>query len=176
MKAQSIFAISLVLFACVSRVLPHLANFSPLICVALFAGRYFDKRTAVLGLIFTLLISDILLGVVYHYPIFGTWTLFTYTGFLAILALGIRIPSLEQRFILSFVTLLGSSFGFWVWTNLSSWLTMYPKDLAGFIACYVAGIPFLQNSVIGTMAWFLAMWFVMRIGDIAWNGRKVILG
>ncbi len=43
---------------------------------------------------------------------------------------------------------------FWIWTNLGVWLlaTIYPLNIQGLSACYIAAIPFLMNSLIGTAA------------------------
>ncbi len=169
MKNQIIAALGVVVFACVCRVIPHLANFSPMVCIALFAGYFFDKRIAIGCVLATLLISDVALGAVFHYPPFGLWTLFTYSGFLAILALGMGAPSLEERFSLSLVTVLGSTLGFWVWTNLASWLAMYPKSISGLIACYTAGLPFLQYSLAGSVVWFVAIWALMHYTSVRSN-------
>jgi hypothetical protein len=49
-------------------------------------------------------------------------------------------------------SLLGSVLFFLV-TNFGVWLgsTMYPQSGAGLLAAYVAGIPFFQNTVLGTL-------------------------
>ncbi len=49
---------------------------------------------------------------------------------------------------------LVSSTGFFVLSNGLVWLsgTMYPKTAQGFLACYVAGLPFYRNDVLSTLA------------------------
>ena len=46
---------------------------------------------------------------------------------------------------------LASSVLFFVVTNFGVWATqgMYPMSLEGLVACYVAAIPFFQNSLLG---------------------------
>jgi len=38
-------------------------------------------------------------------------------------------------------------------SNFGVWVSgiMYPKDLSGLAACYVAGIPFFQNTIFGDL-------------------------
>ena len=48
---------------------------------------------------------------------------------------------------------LASSVLFFIVTNFGVWAigTMYPMTLAGLAACYVAAIPFFQNTVAGDL-------------------------
>jgi hypothetical protein len=50
---------------------------------------------------------------------------------------------------------LGSSLFFFTSTNFAVWVSsgMYAHDLDGLIRCYVAALPFLQNTVVGDMFW-----------------------
>ena len=42
---------------------------------------------------------------------------------------------------------------FFVVTNFGAWLSdpLYPKSMAGLVACYAAGVPFFQWTVLGTL-------------------------
>ena len=42
---------------------------------------------------------------------------------------------------------------FFLVSNLSTWAetTLYAKNLSGLMACYVAGLPFLKNTVLGDL-------------------------
>jgi len=44
-------------------------------------------------------------------------------------------------------------FFFWIWTNLGVWFSadMYPMNIQGLSACYIAAVPFLINSLLGTV-------------------------
>ena len=48
---------------------------------------------------------------------------------------------------------LAGSLLFFVVTNFATWLgsSMYPQNAAGLLAAYVAGIPFFQWTVLGTL-------------------------
>lgn len=152
-------------FVCISRLMPHLANFSPIICLSLFMTRFFNKVTACFLIIVSMLISDVLLSFHSHYSAFGSWTWFTYSALFVIAYAGGMINGLEERFSLSALLILGSSLGFWVWTNFGVWLWsgLYVRDFPGFMQCYIAAIPFLQHSLMSAYLWLLILFGYWRI-------------
>jgi hypothetical protein len=141
-------------FAIVGRIIPHPANVTPFTNISMLAGQKFAKRWALLIVLVGLFISDLLLAFIYHYPIFGYWTLFTYSGFLVITLLSNKLQLGQLHDYIMFLFL--ASVGFWLWTNLGSWLAMsiYPKSWQGLIACYTMALPFLRNQLIGDAVWF----------------------
>lgn len=148
--------IALVIVGVLGRLIPHIPNITPLTSLGLFAGVNLSCRAAILSLLVTLFVSDIALALLLGYPVFGYWTLFTYTGFMMIVIFGSR---LQCSWKILPVYILISSFGFWSWTNFGVWLTsgLYPKTLASLCACYVVALPFLRNSLIGDMIWGIAI-------------------
>jgi hypothetical protein len=50
---------------------------------------------------------------------------------------------------------LSSSLLFFVTTNFAVWAFsgIYPNDLGGLVRCYVAALPFLQNTLTGDIVW-----------------------
>jgi hypothetical protein len=168
MKKQFVAAVAVVLFICGARLIPHLANFSPMICVALFAGSLFDKRVAYPVVLLGMLVSDLLLAYVWHYPVLGSWSLFTYTGLMAIVFAGSQLTNLQNKFTTGLVAVLGSNLGFWVWTNLGVWAFsgMYGLHVAGLTACFAAAIPFLQHSMMSAVAWYLIFVAGLRLASI----------
>jgi len=182
MKKSVATIVGLIIFICVCRVIPHLANFSPMICVALFAGNIIQKRFAVAAVLLGMLLSDILLAWVYHYPMLGSWSFFTYTGLAAILLIGARIAHLSGRFMPGLIAVLASNLGFWVWTNLGTWAFsgMYHVNFNGLITCYTAAIPFLQHSTMSAMVWYLVFLagsvvvFTRSRGQTAFGGFKLL--
>ncbi len=167
MNKQLLGVLGMLLFICGARLIPHVANFSPMICVALFAGRFLDKRLAYAVVIVGMLLSDVLLAQFFHYPVFGSWSLFTYSGLVAILFAGTQLNTIETKFTLGLLAVMGSNIGFWLWTNLGVWLFsgMYGLHVGGFTACYMAAIPFLQHSTISALAWFMI--FVAGIKSVS---------
>jgi hypothetical protein len=55
---------------------------------------------------------------------------------------------------------LAGSVSFFLFSNFSSWLTwtdMYPRTLAGLMACYAAGVPFFRRALQGDLLFTGAM-------------------
>ncbi|CAL7964034.1 conserved membrane hypothetical protein [Gammaproteobacteria bacterium] len=148
--------IALVIVGVLGRLVPHIPNVTPLISLSLFAGASLSSRVVFLSLFGTLFVSDLGLALLLGYPVFGYWTLFTYTGFMAVVLVGSRMQCLWKTLP---VYILSSSFGFWGWTNFGVWLAsdLYTKTLVGLGTCYVAALPFLCNSLLGDLIWGLAI-------------------
>lgn len=134
----------MILLAALSRLLPHPPNVAPIMAIALFGGTTLsDKRFAYLIPIAGMFLSDLFLGLHRLIPII-------YVCFLITVVIGQRLRECRSTariasaaFASSVLFFLGSNFGVWAMTNL------YPKTAAGLLACYVAAIPFFQNSLIG---------------------------
>ena len=58
------------------------------------------------------------------------------------------------------VATVGASVLFFLLTNLGAWITsgLYPMTFDGLMQAYIAGIPFLQNSLLGNLV-FTALLF-----------------
>ena len=158
----------------VSRCVPHLANFSPVITLGLFAGVVFNRRLGIAVVVVALLASDVLLSHLYHYPVLGGWTLFVYSGLIATVLLGSQLRS-TNRFSQYFLMTLGSGVGFWVWTNLASWWSLYTHNIVGLTECYVAALPFLQRSLIGTLVSLPILYFALRGSRMASQDKCAVI-
>src|SRR5579883_2046844 len=80
----------------------------------------------------------------------------------ALLYFGARGP--RRQAWVPVVLLMGSdlagSVSFFLFSNFSSWLTwtdMYPRTLAGLMACYAAGVPFFRRALQGDLLFTGAM-------------------
>ena len=67
--------------AILGRIIPHLPNATPLTSLSLVAGALLTRPKALFVTFLALFLSDSLLAYLYHYPILGSWSLFTYSGF-----------------------------------------------------------------------------------------------
>ena len=74
-------------------------------------------------------------------------------GFAVIILLG---PKMNKHPLLY---LLGSTVGFWLWTNFGAWLwnPVYAANFQGLFNCYIAGLPFLRNACIGNLIWMVVI-------------------
>jgi hypothetical protein len=149
-----LISLSIIVFSiAVFRLLPHPPNVSPVAAMALFGGVYFtDRRLAFVLPFAALLLSDLLIGL-------HDTMLFVYAGFALTVLVGIYIRSKLSVTRIAMATVF-SSLLFFALTNLGVWLTsgMYPATASGLTQAYVAGIPFLQNSLLGNLA-FTALMF-----------------
>ena len=139
--------------AALFRLLPHPPNFSPIAAMALFAGAYLPRRAlAFAAPLAALLLSDLVLG---FYPGIE----FVYASVALTVLIGWAISSRRSALRIAGAAVAGSVF-FYVLTNFGTWLTMdmYPKTMAGLAACYVAAIPFFQNTLAGDL-FFTALLF-----------------
>lgn len=139
-----------------ARFIPHPPNVSPMNSISIFGGAQLSRKAAFAITFLAMICSDLLIARVQGHSAFGWWTFFTYTGFAAMILAG---SLLRNRFTAprALALILGSSAGFWLWTNFGIWVTgdhqMYPRTLEGLAACYSAALPFLANSMAGDLVW-----------------------
>lgn len=149
---------AMIFVAALTRLLPHPPNFSPVEAVALFGGAYFAARWLALAVpLIAMFLSDLALGVV-NGGIY--WNYFASVHFLsiyAVIALSTAI-GFGLRGRVTGARVLGYSLAgsvlFFVATNFATWATATPGYGACSISlgsCYVAGIPFFQWTLLGTL-------------------------
>lgn len=147
----------LILLAALTRLLPHPPNFSPVEAIALFGGAYFASRQwALVVPLVVMFLSDLALGLVHggiyfeYFTSAGFWLVYACIALSTVLGFGLRGKVSGGR-VLGY-SLIGSLL-FFIVTNFGAWLgsPMYPQTAAGLSAAYVAGIPFLKWTVLGTL-------------------------
>jgi len=129
------------------RLVPHPPNFTPIGAMALFSGAYLGRRAlAFLAPLAALLLSDLVLGL--GYPGMN----FVYAATALTVLIGWTV-STRRSVLRVAAAALASSILFFVVTNFGMWLFsgFYPVTLGGLAACYVAAIPFFQNSLAGDL-------------------------
>jgi hypothetical protein len=147
----------MILLAALSRLIPHPANFAPIGGMALFGAAYYSKRYLAFVIpIVVMWISDLLLNNIVYAQYFDgfVWfhggSLFTYGAFMLIVLFGFF--TLKQVKIINLViSAAGASMIFFLVSNFGVWLSwgMYPHTFDGLASCYIAGIPFLKNTIAG---------------------------
>ena len=150
---------SIILLAAISRLIPHPSNFAPIGGMALFGAAYYVKQYwAFIIPIISMWISDLAINnIIYgqyfdHFVWFYQGCYWTYGAFALIALIGfgvlkkIRIKNLlVASFLASLIFYLLSNLGVWISTN------MYPKNFGGLITCYIAGLPFFKNTLLGDL-------------------------
>ena len=143
--------ICLILILSLSRLIPHPANFTPMLAVGVFSGFYFRNfLLGVLIVIFSMFLGDLYLG--FHETMF-----FTYISLAVAVVFGLLIKRLKFTEIL--FSGLASSVCFFVITNFGAWLTleMYEKNFAGLLQSYAMAIPFFHNTLISTFLYLIVL-------------------
>ena len=134
----------IILFAAFSRLIPHPANFTPIIAIGIFGGVYLrDYRLAFFIPLCGMFISDMILG----FHVIMPWI---YFSLILITFMGI---CLKKRVNIAncIVSVLGSSVLFFLISNLGVWfMGGYEKSIPGLITCYMMAIPFFQNTLAGS--------------------------
>ena len=132
-----------------------LLNFTPVGAMALFGGCYFaEKRKAYLVPLLTLWLSDLFLGYFFYYHewvLFYPGFLWTYGSFILMVFVGSFIKKVSAKNII--LTGVGAALLHWIITDFGVWLEgrIYPMNFEGFVACYVAALPYLQNMLIANL-------------------------
>jgi hypothetical protein len=144
--SRLIALLSAIVAAAALRLVPHPPNFTPIGAMALFSGAYLGRRgLAFVAPLAALFLSDLVLGF-YH----GMGTVYFSVALIVMLgALALRRASAVR---VGFAA-LASSVLFFILTNLGMWLFsgFYPRTLAGLETCYIAAIPFFQNTLAGDL-------------------------
>ena len=158
------FIIGIIIIASFSRIIPHYPNFSPIIAIALFGGKYFINRNLAFFLpIFILWFSDLIINnfILDYYKSF----IFFYPGFIWQYSCILIISYIGRSFLnnTSNLKLLGvsvsSSLIFFIISNFGVFISssMYTKDLSGIILCYTLAIPFFINTLTSSVLYSLLL-------------------
>jgi len=159
-----ITAVMLILFAALSRLLPHPMNFAPVTAIALFSGVYLNKKYAFIIPIIALLISDAIIGFYpYIYWIYGTILLIALIG----LWLKSHVQNISGAKKVSYIagTTLVSSVIFFIVTNFGVWTSgmYYEMSWSGLMQCYAMAIPFFRNTLLGDVVYVGVMFGVYEL-------------
>jgi len=142
-------AICLLVIGVLSRLLPHTANFTPVMALALFGGAYLKKKHAVLLVLLLMVLSDAVIG--FHDIVFFTW------GSVVLIALlGRALPENKAPGAVLVSSVL-SAVIFFVVTNFGSWLVMYPLSFEGFVRCYALAVPFFRGTLLSTLVYSVVL-------------------
>jgi hypothetical protein len=143
------------------RLVPHPPNFSPIGAMALFSGAYLGRRwLAFAAPLAAMLLSDAVLG---FYD--GFWI--TYLAVALIALLGSLALQRRTALRIGLAAVAGSVLFFLV-SNFGTWSLsgMYPHSGAGLAACYIAAIPFFQNTLAGDLFYTALLFGGFRVAEL----------
>ncbi|TGL60853.1 DUF6580 family putative transport protein [Leptospira sarikeiensis] len=142
--SRNLVAFALLVLAVLSRFLPHLPNFTPVLAISIFGGVYFSNRLVAIVLpLGIMLLSDLFIGFHELMPvIYGLFIVYTIVGMKIKDSLGLGSLAIAG---------LAGAVSFFVITNFFVWVTsgMYSLDAQGFAQCYIAALPFFKYSLLG---------------------------
>ena len=141
---RTILALAMILLAAALRIAPHPWNFTPVAAMALFSGALVrDRRLAFVFPLLALFAGDVFIGFHRLMPI-------VYSSFLLSVLIGRLLQDRRTVSRVAGATLLGA-IQFFIVTNFGVWAlgSLYPRTVAGLVACYVAGVPFFWNTLAG---------------------------
>jgi hypothetical protein len=175
MSPSQRLAVSLIVLAVVSRLLPHPWNVSPMAGIALLGMVAFGHRRVAIGVaVAAWFMSDLLVNVLIQ-PAYaqgmgyfwGGTALGVYLGLAWMLLMGSQLAANPVSGIRIFGFTLASSLGFYVISNSLVWASsgFYPMTLAGWGLALTAGIPFYQAGDVSS-SFFLNQ----VVGDLLYSG------
>lgn len=162
MKPRLTLIVAMIFGAAALRLVPHPANFDAIGALALFGGAHLsDRRSAFLIPLAALFLSDVSIGFHAQMPlVYGVFALMVCMGF----ALRERRAPLPVAGMAAVASVL-----FFIVTNLGVWAFdgLYPTTLEGLVSCYVAAIPFFQNTLLSNL-----FYAILLFGGFALVERK----
>lgn len=145
MKKELLIGLILISLGIIFRLMPHPANFTPIIAIGLFSGAFFQSKIfKIIVPLLTMLISDAIIG-------FYEGVEITYFAILTSVGIGTLLSIQKFHFFQTILASSASSFLFFIITNFAVWVGsgMYEHTWNGLIQCYIMAIPFYQNALIG---------------------------
>lgn len=137
-----------------ARLLPHAPDFTPVAASALFAASVLRVRTlSIVVPLAGMVLADAWLG------FYDLRIMTTVYGTLALPACAAWLSRRWHRPVMIAPVLLSSALSFFLVTNFAVWAfsPMYAANAAGLLKCYIAALPFLQNTICGDLFWGIVL-------------------
>ena len=151
----------LFLCAVLSRLLPHLPNVTAMMSISVVGAQLLQRKISIPFILVCLLVTDSLLAMIYGYPLLGSWMLFSYSGYALTTLMMSFFPDIRGGY--RFGGMCGLSLFYWLWTNLGSFMVMYPHTLSGLGLCYINALPFLRDALIGNLIFLPIILCIVRL-------------
>jgi hypothetical protein len=163
------YFLAIIAFLALSRLLPHPPNVSVMTAMALFGGAYFSNRSLALAVTLSaMLLSDAVLG-------FHSLMWVVYGSFALVVLMGSVASRFREKISAMAGLALGSSILFFFTTNTAVWAfhDTYPHTLEGLGMCYVAALPFFQNSLISDVLFTVVLFSAVNAWQRQANPLRV---
>lgn len=148
---STLLAISVVILAALSRLLPHPPNFTAIGALAFFSGCYvLDRRLTFIVPLAVMFLTDLFLGV--HSGMIPVYICVAFTTYL-----GFRTGG-APKFLGGIGSVLLGSLVFYLFTNLPVFYPgSYPNTVEGLLQSYTAALPFFRNQIAGDLLFTVAL-------------------
>jgi len=168
MRVNLIIPIILFVLLVLSRMITDIPNFTATIALVMFTGYLIQNRLlSILVILISQIVSDLYLGIY-------SSMIFVYAAYISIALLSpIMMKKMNTKSIV--LSSIVSPSIFFIVSNFGVWLmgSMYTFNLSGLIACYIAGIPFFDESLISTVLFALTIFSIMKF--IPKETKEIIL-
>lgn len=176
MNKKVLFAIIVICFGAIYRLMPHPHNFTPVGAMALMGGMYLGKKYLALIIpVLVLLFSDFILNNTVNRIFFEEhsglvlWADYMTFNYIAIiLTVGIGYILTRSSILNKIIGgSLATSIVFFVVTNFGSWITIpaYSKDISGLMTSYAAGVPFFANTLMSDVLFISLFIFCIELSS-----------
>ena len=152
-RVQPSYIIAIVLILVLTRLAPHPPNAVPIGAMALFAGAFFvNRQLAFIVPLAAMILSDLVLG-------FHSTVWYVYAGVMMAVLIGSALNQISV-FRVGVAAFVASIVFFFI-TNFGAWLhhDMYTQNFSGLLQAYMAGLPFLRNSLIANLLFSYLVFF-----------------
>ena len=172
----------IILLAAFTRIMPHPPNFSPMAAIGLFGAAHFAKKWQAFFIpLIGIWVSDLVINN-YVYSSSSSNFVWFYSGFywqymsyILIIFAGLFIFNRGISLTKTFGGMMSSSGIFFLVSNFGVWTggTMYPKNFGGLITCYVAGIPFIHNTIISDALFTTVLFGTYYLLQVEYSSLKI---
>jgi hypothetical protein len=146
-----IFIATAIFVAAISRLFPHIPNFTPIAAMALFGAVYFENKvTAILIPLLTMFLSDVALELTTGWGFHNT-IIYVYASFVltSLIGLWVKRNTTVQTIAIGSVV---SSILFFIITNFGVWAAGgFAGGISGLNLTYIMGIPYFAPTLLGDL-------------------------
>lgn len=180
-KSHALFIFVLISLATLTRLLPHPTNFTPLIAIALLAGRQLPGRLPSIGIVAaSMLAVDLPLILTQVIPQSGPDIIskilivntFVYGTIFGIVLISNRVQKLKN-WQFTIVGTLAASLAFFLTTNFASWIAFYPHSWSTLGQCYLSAIPFFKHTWLSTVLYSGVFYLALEAFQ-QWHHRRAL--
>ena len=161
---KDLLILSFIVLGVLTRIIPHIDNFTAVYAIALFSGSVLRDRkiVALLIPIYIMGISDLILNTTINPSVYISLSFIVLFGFYF----------KKQKNIINIISYsITSSLIFFLITNFFVWINSTPmdgiyycsKDVLGFTKCYIQAIPFFWPTLFSTIIYSLILFYSFEL-------------